>query len=95
MPRLCISCLRQFSINELRRHLLSDRSHIYSLEALKAERELIEQKLADASARRVRTGNSRRDADAAAEEERVLFMLKVVFAVKEASLIRLMGARRG
>ena len=73
MPRLCIRCLEKFSMNNLVDHLvrttLAKDSHIYSLDKLKDERDLVREKLAEGS------------------EDR--HMLKVVCAVKLASLIQL------
>ena len=73
MPRLCITCLNKLSLQELIKHLvkttLAGDSHIYSLDALKEDRELVREKIAEGT-----------------EEA---FMLKVVCAVKLASLIQL------
>jgi hypothetical protein len=73
MPRLCITCLNKFSLTSLVTHLvnttLADDSHIYSLDQLKEERELVREKVKEGS-----------------EEAH---MLKIVCAVKFASLIQL------
>lgn len=42
----CITCLKEFaSSNTLRKHLLRDRSHIYPLEAIEREEEMVLRKL--------------------------------------------------
>ena len=73
MPRICITCLNQMSVNKLVDHLvdttLGDNSHIYSLDHLKEERDLVREK--------IKTGS---------EEDH---MAKVVCAVKVATLIQL------
>lgn len=73
MPRLCITCLNKYSLKKLMDHLvqttLANTSHIYSLEALKEEREIVREKIQEGS-----------------QEAQ---MLKVVCAVKFASLIQL------
>ncbi len=74
MPRLCITCLNGMSLSKLIDHLvkttLADASHIYSLDDLKDERDIVREKLKEGT-----------------EEETQ--MLKVVCAVKFASLIQL------
>merc|ERR1711991_120058 len=51
MPRLCITCLNKFSLSKLISHLvkttLANLSHIYSLESLKEEREIVRDKIED------------------------------------------------